>query len=182
MANSSGQAYAFMSMTAVMPGREPDLEAMLAAWPKGPDSPLARMGTTHFARFLVLHDLVYQGEPQVRDSLESAYLIFVSNFDGELEAYLDSLLEFMPDEAEQVWGLCAGCPSLRERDDFLAYLLHNQVDTTFFLSAYPEATVQNVRDAVDLRRRLSRMAVDGQRSQPAELMRRWRAEFAEVTR
>jgi len=181
MANQSGQAYAFMTMTPVLPGQEDELVARLAAWGSDRDSPLARMGSTHFARFVVLHDLVYQGPPQVRDSLQSAYLIFVSNFDGDLEPYLESMLDLMADEAEEVWGLCVGFPGTTDRDRFFAYLLHNQVDTTFFVSAYPGATVPQVHDSLDLRRRLVDFAVAAQGMEPEQLMTAWRRDFGEVT-
>lgn len=181
MANQSGQAYAFMAMTPVLPGREDELVARLAAWGSNEDSPLARMGRTHFARFLVLHDLVYQGPPQVRDSLQSAYLIFVSNFDGDLEPYLQSMLDLMSSEAEEVWGLCVGFPGTADRDEFFAYLLHNQIDTTFFVSAYPGATVPQVDSSLKLRRRVADFAIAAQAMEAAELMAAWRADFSEVT-
>ncbi len=181
MANQSGQAYAFMAMTPIMAGQEDELDARLAAWASGESSPLARMATTHFARFLVLHDLVYQGPPQVRDSLQSAYLIFVSNFDGDIESYLESMLDLMADEAEQVWGLCVGFPGTADRELLLAYLLHNQVDTTFFVSAYPDATVLDVRNSLTVRRRMADFAVAAQSLDPTELMAQWRADFGEVT-
>lgn len=181
MANQSGQAYAFMAMTPILPGEEDRLDGVLSHWGSGADSPLSRMGSTHFARFVMLHDLVYQGPPQVRDSLQSAYLIFVANFDGDLEPYLDSMLDLMADEAEQVWGLCVGCPAASDREAFLAYLLHNQVDTTFFVSAYPDATVQDVQTSLDVRRRVAAFAIAAQRQDPEELMAAWRAEFSETT-
>ena len=48
-----------MSVTAILPGKK-IATRLLAALPSGEDSPLARMGTPHFARWLVMHDLVYQ--------------------------------------------------------------------------------------------------------------------------
>ena len=64
MGNTSGQAYALMVMTPVTPGQETAVRTALDALPTGEQSPLARMQTTHFARWLVLADLVYQGPPQ----------------------------------------------------------------------------------------------------------------------
>lgn len=177
MGNQSGQAYAFMSMTPIARGSEDAVERDIAAWPSGADSPLSRMGSTHFARFLVLRDLIYQGEPQERDTLKFAYVIFISNVDGDLEDYLESLLDLMADEAEQAWGRCIGCPPISDRDEFIAYLLHNQIDTTFFASAYPDATVQDVHAAVALRREVVDMAVTGQTMSPEDLMATWRERF-----
>ncbi len=180
MANQSGQAYAFMAMTPILAGREDELEARLATWGAGADSPLSRMGSTHFARFVVLHDLVYQGPPQVRDTLQSAYLIFVSSFDGGLEHYLESMLDLMAEECDAVWSLCVGFPGTADRDACLAYLLHNQIDTTFFVSAYPDATVPEVHSSLELRHRVADFAVSAQGRDPDDLMASWREAFGAV--
>jgi hypothetical protein len=181
MGNQSGQAYAFMSMTPILPGKEDEVEQHIASWPSGENSPIARMGSTHFARFLVLRDLVFEGEPQERDSLQSAYVVFVTNFDGELEDYLLAMLDLMPEQCEQAWGECVGCPPVSEQEDFIAYLVHNQIDTTFFASAYPDATVKDVHESVALRRKVSDLAVAGQALSSEELMARWRSDFGTVT-
>jgi hypothetical protein len=180
MANKSGQAYAFMAVTPILPGQEATLRERLAALPTGEASPLARMGSTHFARWLVLHDLVYQGPPQVRESLQSAYLFFVSDFDGELDPYLDAMLDHLSAEAQTVWSCCVGFPGTEDRRAFKAYLRHNQLDTTFFVSAYPEATVPDVRESLALRRQLTDFAISAQVLDPAALRKAWDREFAEV--
>jgi len=52
---------------------------------------------------------------------------------------VDELCSELAAEAQEIWGRCIGCPPLSARDELIAYLLHNQIDTTFFASAYPEA-------------------------------------------
>jgi hypothetical protein len=181
MANKSGQAYAFMAVTPILPGQESTVSDRLAALPTGEASPLARMGSTHFARWLVLHDLVYEGPPQVRDTLQSAYLFFVSDFDGDLDPYLDAMLDHMSAEAENVWSCCVAFPGTADRGAFKAYLRHNQLDTTFFVSAYPNATVADVRQSLALRRQLTDFAVSAQVLDPSALRKAWDQEFAEVS-
>jgi hypothetical protein len=178
MGNTSGSAYAFMAVTPILPGQGDALEQRLAALPGGEASPLAGMGTTHFARWLVLNDLVYQGPPQKRDSLQSAYLFFVSNFDGELDTYLDAMLATMRAEAEAVWSCCVGFPGTADPAKFKTYLKHNQVETTFFVSAYPEASVSDVRKAMDLRGRITEFAITAQTLDTDSLHQAWTREFA----
>jgi hypothetical protein len=182
MANTSGQAYSFMAVTPILPGQESTLLDRLTALPTGEASPLARMGYTHFARWLVLHDLVYQGPPQTRDSLQSPYLLFVSNFDGDLDRYLDAMLNHMASEAEAVWSCCVGFPGTEDRDAFKAYLKHNQLGTTFFVSAYPEATVADVRASMALRQQLTDFAIAAQSLDASSLHQAWAREFAETGR
>jgi hypothetical protein len=167
--NTSGQAYALMVMTPIKDGEEQALRDYLAQLPTGAASPLARLGTTHLGRWLVLHDLVYEGPPQDRDSLQSAYLIFTSNFDGDLAPYLADLHRHLRDEADQIWGRCVGYPGGDDAEEFATYLHHNQVDTTFFFSAYGDATVPDVLRALDLRERVTALAIATQTASAAEL-------------
>jgi len=129
---------------------------------------------------LVLHDVVYQGPPQVHDSLKSAYLFFVSNFDGELETYLDALLDEMSAEADEIWSHCVGFPGTTSREAFKSYLRHNQLNTTFFVSAYPDATVAQVRDSLQLREDLAAFAVEHQNSGARTLRQEWMKNFPET--
>ena len=182
MANTSGQAYALTIMTPVRPGMEPALASLLAALPTGERSPLARMGTTHFARWLVLHDLVYGGPPQVRDSLQSAYLIFVSTFDGDLDSYLEAMISRMGAELDAIWSHCAGFPGIDDPAAVKRYLKHNQLDTTFFYAPYGQARVPDVLDSLALRRRIADFAIAGQSLNAAELHKAWIREFEEALR
>ncbi|MEU5398121.1 hypothetical protein ABZ348_02300 [Streptomyces sp. NPDC005963] len=177
MTNTSGQAYAFMATTPILPGRRAALQDYLDGLPRGEDSPLARLGTIHFARWLVLRDLVHQGPSQRRDTLQSSYLVFVSNFDGPLDRFLADLLTRMGPEVDTIWRNCVGYPGTEHADAFVAYLKHNQIETTAFLSAYPEATVADVREALDLRRQVTDFAISVQGADPAALRRAFLERF-----
>ena len=175
--NVCGQAYALMVWTPVVPGREQGLRDALAALPTGGQSPLARLGGTHFARWLVLDDLPYQGPPQTVEHLRNAWLVFVSNHDGGGETYLRRMAELMPAEADAVWSHCVGYPGSADPGSFAAYLQHNRIDTTFFVSAYPDATVPDVRESLDLRAGLLDFACAAESLDDAELQRRFLARF-----
>jgi hypothetical protein len=177
MANTSGQAFALMTASPVLAGRVPALRTYLSRLPTGEKSPLARMGTTHFARWLVIDDLVYQGPPQVRDHLKSSYLIFVTNFDGPLGSYLDAIARLMPVEADAIWGHCVDYPGVADPTAFAGFVHRNQIDTTFFFSAYPDASVAQVRDSLRACKRFTDFAVSAQGMDPAALRREFIARF-----
>ncbi|WP_261556957.1 hypothetical protein [Frankia tisae] len=177
MANTSGQAFALMTASPVLGGRAPTLRTYLRRLPTGEKSPLARLGTTHFARWLVIDDLVYQGPPQVREHLKSSYLIFVSNFDGPLGSYIDAIARLMPVEADAIWGHCVGYPGAADPTAFAGFVQRNQIDTTFFVSAYPDASVAQVRESLRARERFTNFAVSVQGTDPAALRRAFTARF-----
>lgn len=182
MGNTSGQAYALTVMTPVLAHRADTLRAYLSDLPPGENGPLARMRTTHFARWLVLDDLVYQGPPQKQDRLQSPYLVFVSSFDGELDRYLADMVALMGPEMDEIWGSCVGYPGSANPKAVARYLKHNQIDTSFFVAAYPDATVGEVRASLRLRKDLTDFAIAAQAMDAATLHESFTAQFLEGAR
>ena len=103
MSDVVGQARALTVFTPIVQGHVNELRAYLDGLPTGDDSPLARTAGTHFARWVILPQLIYEGRPQRRELLGTPYLVFTSNFDGELDPYLDALASQMPSEAHEIW-------------------------------------------------------------------------------
>jgi hypothetical protein len=156
MADVRGQATALTTLTPIVHGREQHLREVLEAFPHGPGSPLAEVGGTHFARWVIVPQLVYGRRPQKPDTLLSQYLLFTSTFDGPCDAYLAEMSATMPAEIEAVWRNCVGYRSLAA---FPAYLEQHRIRTNLFVAAYPNATLPEVRDALALRRRLQDLAL-----------------------
>jgi hypothetical protein len=176
--NVSGGAYALTVLTPITPGQEAKLRSHLDALPTEQRSPLARLTSTHFARYIVIDDLVYQGPPQKPDRLSCAYLLFTSNFDGDLDAYLEDMHAYLREDADAIWGHCVGYPGSADLDSFKAYFRHNQLPTTFFVAAYPDATVSEVRAALALRQRVVDFALRSQGMEPDELHQAFLEDFS----
>ncbi len=176
--NVLGRSYFFCSLTAILPGREQELRDYLESLPVGGESPLARVGVVHFGRWVIVSRLVYLGPPSEPDDLRNEYLLFAVEVDGPLEGFLDLLRERMAEEADLVWGHCVGYPGSGDRDTFHRYLRHNQIDVQLAFAAYPEATLPEVLEALDLRRRLIELAVRAQDLDPASLQEAYRQAFA----
>jgi hypothetical protein len=176
VSNRSGQATAFMALTPIRPGEEPELRSYLEALPQD-GSPLARLAGTHFARWVILDHWVNDPSQPREDHLDTAYLIFTSNFDGPLEPYLDELCVKLAAEAREIWGRCIGCPPEATGPQLKAYLLHNQIDTGFFVAAYAHATVPQVKAALAAREQLIAFAVRTQGMGPDDLWRAFKDEF-----
>jgi hypothetical protein len=176
--NVAGQAYAFMAMTPVKPGEEGPLSDYLRGLRERGPSPLARLERTHLARFLIVPDFHNDTSWKQRraEHLDLPYLIFTSNFDGDLDSYLDELCERLAPEAKEIWGRCVGCPASASGAALKAYLKHNQLDTGIFFAAYGEATVATVKRRLAEREQLIEFArtsqgLDAQSLQQAFLAR-----------
>jgi hypothetical protein len=173
----SGRHYALNVITPIISGREAQLRVHLRGLERGARSPLARLPRTHVARWVIIPQLHFQGAGQSPDTLLSQYLLFTSSFDGSPGAYVRELCATIPDEADDIWGHCVGYPGTRDVDAFVRYFQHNRVPTGFFVSGYPQASVEDVRDSLALRDRFAAFAVEAQRMDRGELRRQFRQRF-----
>ncbi|MGI9097658.1 MAG: hypothetical protein ACR2H2_04050 [Solirubrobacteraceae bacterium] len=177
--NVSGQAYAFMAMTPVKPGEEDALTDYLRGLRARGPSPLAKLPRTHLGRFVIVKD--FHNDPSWKqrreEHLDLPYLIFTSNFDGDLDSYLDELCETLAPEAEEIWGRCVGCPQTAKGAALKAYLRHNQIDTGIFFAAYGQATVGTVKRCLSQRERMIDFACTSQGLEPDALQQAFLREF-----
>jgi hypothetical protein len=163
-ANVTGQAYAFMAMTPVKPGEEGALSDYLHGLRGQGPSPLSRLSRTHLGRFVMVpdfHNDVTWKQPR-EEHLDLPYLIFTSNFDGDLDSYLDELCAELAPEAEEIWGRCIGCPEPAQGAALKAYLKHNQIDTGIFFAAYGHADVGTVKRCLSQREQMIEFATKSQ--------------------
>ncbi len=160
--NRAGRSYYFTSLTPVRKGSELSLAAHLRALPTGSESPLSRLDEVHLGRWLVLDDLKKMnlpGEPAHPTHLQSAYLLFTATVtaaddhsaDGLPVSLIREIAGKIPDDADAIWGHCVGYPGLTPVDPFVAYLAESQLDTLLFHVGNPDATVEQVREAIAAR-------------------------------
>jgi hypothetical protein len=172
-----GGAYALTTFARVLPGLADELEAYLAELPRGAESPFARLDALHTARVQLFRSLVHQGPKQRHtDVLHNAHLVFTSTIDGPLDTYLDDLASLVP-ECDEWWGRCAGYPGRADLAAFRAYVHSIQAPAGLVQSAIPDATVADVRSALELRERVIDFAVEAQGLDATDLQARFRSEF-----
>jgi hypothetical protein len=178
-ANIAGQAYAFMAMTPVKPGEEDALAAYLLGLRDAGPSPLSKLARTHLARFVIVPDFYNDRTWKQRkeEHLDLPYLIFTSNFDGDLDSYLDELCTTLAGEAQEIWGRCIGCPEKASGDALKRYLKHNQINTGIFFAAYGAAPIGKVKQALAQREQVVEFACASQGLEPAALQQAFLARF-----
>jgi hypothetical protein len=164
-----GQAHSLTVLTAIRTGHEVPLSCYLNALESAAASPLANVGATHFARWVVIGDVIYEGKGD-RDHLELAQLLFTSNFDGtQLDPYLESLRTGLGPAADEIWGHCTGYPGSDDAAAFAAYMHKHHVESSLFFGAYADRTVDQVKSSLAARRRVIEFALGAQGMAPAAL-------------
>ena len=165
MADERRQARALTVIAPVSGGRESQLRSALERLPGGEASPLARLPGTHFARFVIVPGLG-----------DSERLLFSANHDSLNGSYLEQIRVRMPREADAIWGHCDDYPGAGESASFVRYMKRHRIRTDLFVAAYADATLDEVREALDLRRRLIEFAPRAQGMSAEELQAAFRKE------
>jgi hypothetical protein len=123
---------------------------------RGPDSPFARDGKTHFARLAVIDTTIFNGRmptdaildqsdrllAQTTDELNCPYLMVAVDFDApngnaaELREYLESLWAHSEAEFKPIFEHCFGFPKEVGRKGFAEYVMARQIETTMPFNDY----------------------------------------------
>lgn len=95
---------------------------------------------------------------QPKEELNYDYLFFLSTFNGPWGPYIDAFADVLYEPLDAVWFWSHGYPFARPVSRLKAYIVHNQVESDHAYSAYPGASVRDVRDALELYRQLAEFA------------------------
>jgi hypothetical protein len=155
----------------VLDGREAELGEALRAMPTGQESPFARIGSTHFARLVLLEEFPGRNGGTLPDV--PACLFFSAEFDIPVAGYLEALCTLLRDEADTVFGTCTGYPGASAPPLFAQWVGRHRVRAGFSLHANPQARVGQVVESLRLREQIITFAVDTQALEPAALKEAW---------
>jgi hypothetical protein len=155
----------------VLDGRKEELGEALAAMPAGQASPFARIGSTHFARLVLLDEFPGVNGATLPDV--PACLFFGAEFDIPVAGYLEALCALLPDEADAVFGTCAGYPGASVPPLVRGWMLRHRVKPGFSVLGNPQASVRQVVDSLRLRERIIAFAVETRMLAPAALKAAW---------
>jgi len=181
MANQSGSVYGLTILSPIKydPHAETShnlaIRLYLRTLPTDQTGPFARVSSTHMARLVVLDDVVYFGMPSCEEHLQAQYLIFESNFDGDLDTYLGRLAREAAHEVHAVWQHCDGYPGLQDVGAFISYMKRCQVKTTFYFADVNNKTVQQTLAALQTQSAVAAFIEKNQGKPPDELQKAFAA-------
>jgi hypothetical protein len=138
MANQKGAKYGFTGLFLVTHGHSIELRTLqrsldnTISHPRG--SPFSDVPIIHMARLFVIDGLAYQGTPARIDSLQSDYLLFTCDFDGD---GIDTLVRNIPGQLAAIWGYCVRFAGIQRRDQLSEYFERYQLDNNRYLVDQP---------------------------------------------
>jgi|ERR1700691_5563370 hypothetical protein len=175
MPNQNGSVYGLTILSPILddakaaPSHDLQIRQYLATLPTGEQSPFALAPGTHLARLVVIDDVVYVGAPSIEEHLQSKYLIFESNLDGDLETYLHGLAAAVPQHLDAIWSHCVGYPGATNTRAFIDYMKVCQIETTFFFAAVNNKSVPESLRALQTQRAVADFIAAHQGIEPAKL-------------
>jgi hypothetical protein len=122
------------------------LEALQRRLDAGIPTPPSLLGTIHFARWFVIDNPPGPQPAAGETSLHPGWLVFTSNFDGDMLLYLRDFAQQIPEQMDLVWSNCEGYPAAgcADFDAFTRYVCEHQLKTLAFVVAYPDLTVADI--------------------------------------
>jgi hypothetical protein len=178
MPSQKGNKYGLTALFPIVPGEH---AAQLRSHLRTLDgdvygSPLNRVPIIHMARFAVIDQMPYQGLPAKSDVLNSAYLLFLCEFDGSSADLLaQELIEKIPDQVDMIWRHCRKFPGTDSVDRLADYFSRCELDTNFFLADRPMDSVQDILRALLYKQKLAEVVLWAQQQaalDPTELKAR----------
>lgn len=146
------------------------------------NSPWARIPNTYLCRLFVLNDVFYNPEsgpfslkqynaPRIEEHLQSEYLVFSSNFYGDLDLYLQGMWLNAEKEISDIWGHCVAFDRVSSMGDFVDYIKKCQVETTFYFNGSSDDPLDEQLKSLYLKQEFSKFAFANQGKDPEALQK-----------
>ena len=119
--------------------------------PSGIDRALKDLSFIHFAHWAVFNRTPASAPWWRARKLPQPYLLFHSNFNGGAQEYIEAFSMTVRTGMRALWGGAYGVPKPTPVGPFIDYIRKAKIPTTYYYSAYPEASTTMVCDALELR-------------------------------
>jgi hypothetical protein len=207
MGNTSGNAYALTILSPIKNGHMGETSYADETFKRcmsirlHEDSPLAKVPDTYLARLFVLGDVIYEATPGSdyvvsfndilsiiwggfrlralprKDHLKSRYVVFSSNFHGDLDTYLRNMwrnwkyVDFFGEQRDvrHVWEHCVAFDQVQSEDDFVGYMKKCQLEATLFFNGSTDDSLQEQLKSLYLKQEFAKFAVENQGKSAVDL-------------
>lgn len=164
------------------------------------NSPLAKVPNTYLARLFILDDVFYESLPgsdsvfnfsdifsffsdQARrdalpkiDHLKSKYLVFSSNFHGDLNEYLAGMWENwtyndqgIQHDVRYIWEHCVAFDEVTDCNSFINYIKRCQLDASLFFNGSTDDSLQEQLKALYLKQEFTKFVTTHQGKSAIEI-------------
>lgn len=135
----------------------------------------------HFARWTSVPRKGFPHFPEqiTKENLKYDYLMFESNFNGSWNEYIDAFNSVLSFKLNAVWYWSENYPGSQPLGPFKDYITHNQIYNDYYYMAYPGSTVNDVKNALSVKRKFETL-VDMAEQSDAKFEKAFDAFFLKV--
>ena len=177
MSNQNGTIHAITTLSPILQdsgdvsnySHDLQLRRHLATIPLDETSPFAATGVTHFARLVVMDDVIFAGAPAQQEHLQSKYLLHEANSDQDFETYFANLATKAPEALDAIWSHCAGYPGCVDIAGLIRYMKKCQLNSELFFVAVNDRSVAQTLLALRTQRLVSDFIARHQGSTPQKV-------------
>lgn len=140
MGNISGNSYGLTALVPIKSGSHNNtsydklIRDQLQTWPTGAGSPMVHVPNTYLSRCYLLEDVFYEGKPAIEEHLANKYLVFSSNFYGDLDTYLTTMWDCIGSYIAELLKYCVAFDQVNSAVAFVDYVKRCQVDNSLFFN------------------------------------------------
>ena len=170
MSNIAGKAYGMNVVTPMKP-RWTWLNRLLFMVARAlPTTLTGLLGLSliHFARWVIIKRDQWPPGDRGKPRLQNDYMLFVSNFNGTWDQYIDAFSDGIPSGLDLFWYCATGYPHSIPITPFKNYIRHNQVDTDYYYNATPGSAQRDIKAALRVRTALIALAGQHKTLSPEE--------------
>jgi len=176
MSNVAGKAYGMNVITPMRPWKTwiSRFIFMVARTQPQQLGGLLGLSIIHFARWVLIKRKQWPDMGQGRPALRNDYMLFVSNFNGTWDQYIDAFSDGIPNGLDLFWYSSTKYPGSIPITPFKNYIRANQVDTDYYYNATPGAAQRDIKAALRLWGVLDRLAAQHAVMTPGEFAAAYR--------
>jgi hypothetical protein len=177
MPNVSGKAYGLTTFCPIRNGHKDGmahsslLRKKLQELPENEGSPMAEVSNTYMARFYILDDAIFESYPAKLDKFQSKYLVFTSNFHGDLDTYLTGMWNNISPVIKQIWEDCVGFEKVDSARSFIEYIKKCQLTNTFYFNGSTDDTLEEQLKSLFLKQEFSKFVFAHQGAPAKQLLK-----------
>ena len=177
MSNIAGKAYAMNVLTPMRPWKTwvQTLVFMVGRAVPSQLSGLLGLKLIHFARWVMIRRDDWPDLGQGKQAIGNDYMLFLSNFNGTWDQYIDAFADGIPGGLDIFWLASTKYPHSIPISAFKAYIGHNQIATNYYYNATPGSAQRDIKAALRVRREVLALAAVHASGDTAAFATAWRA-------
>jgi hypothetical protein len=143
-------------------------------------SGLLGLSIIHFARWVIIRRDQWPDLGQGRPQLANDHMLFVSNFNGTWDQYIDAFSDGIPSGLDLFWYSSTKYPGSIPITPFKAYIRANQIDCDYYYNATPGSAQRDIKAALRVWIELDTLAEAHRRMDPEAFARAYREALVRI--